>query len=51
VTQFLSAGRSKKPEQIFKDIGIEVGPRLFNEGLRSIEYDLDELERLMRHTK
>lgn len=48
VHEFLSAGRSKKPEQIFADIGITIGPKLFTEGLRSIEHDLDTLERLLK---
>lgn len=48
VDAFLSAGSSKKPEQIFADIGIEVGPKLFKEGLKSIERNIDELERLAK---
>ena len=48
VDQFLCAGSSKSPEQIFADIGIEVGPKLFEEGLKSIEADVTELERLVK---
>lgn len=48
VDQFLSAGNSKKPEQIFADIGITVGPKLFADGLASLSEDITELERLSK---
>lgn len=48
VDEFLLAGSSKKPEQIFADIGIAVGPKLFEDGLAAIERDIDELERLAK---
>lgn len=49
IDQFLSAGGSKKPEQIFKDIGIPVGKKLFIEGLKSIERDVNELDALTKN--
>jgi len=48
IDAFLSAGASKKPEDIFADIGIVVGPELFSEGLKSIEQDIRELGRLTK---
>ena len=48
IDQFLSAGNSKKPEQIFADIGITVGPKLFADGLLALSEDIDEFERLSR---
>lgn len=49
VDKFLSAGGSKSPEDIFADIGIDVRkPDLFIQGLKSLERDIDELERLAK---
>lgn len=49
VDKFLCAGRSKSPEQIFKDIGVDISkPAFWKEGLKSIERDVDELERLVK---
>ena len=48
IDQFLSAGGSKTPEHIFKDVGINVNKKLFEEGLKSIEEDIKELERLAK---
>ncbi|MCE9644232.1 M3 family oligoendopeptidase [Candidatus Parcubacteria bacterium] len=48
IDQFLTAGGSKKPEQIFKDIGLntlDIG--VFEEGLKSIKADIDEFEKLL----
>lgn len=48
IDQFLMAGGSKKPEQIFKDIGVntlDIG--IFEEGLKSIKADIDEFEKLL----
>lgn len=47
IEKFLSAGGSKSPEQIFKDIGIDTSkPEFFIAGLKSIEGDIKELEKL-----
>jgi len=49
IKEFLSAGRSKSPEQIFKDIGIDTTrPSFFVEGLKSIENDIGRLEKLVK---
>ena len=51
IKEFLKAGGSKTPEQIFKDIGIDVmRPSFFEEGLKGIEEDIKKLERLVRKT-
>ncbi|MBX4198366.1 M3 family oligoendopeptidase [Candidatus Parcubacteria bacterium] len=48
IKSFLSAGGSKSPEQIFKDIGIDTSkPEFFVKGLKSIEEDIKELEKLV----
>ncbi len=47
VDQFLTAGESKSPEDIFGEIGIDTrSPRVFEEGLASIAADVDRLEQL-----
>lgn len=49
IREFLSAGCSKSPEQIFKDIGIDTTkPSFFKEGLKSVERDITRLEKLVR---
>lgn len=49
IEQFLSAGGSKSPEDIFKDIGIDTSkPEFFVEGLKAIEEDIQQLERLIK---
>ncbi|MFA6253885.1 MAG: M3 family oligoendopeptidase [Candidatus Paceibacterota bacterium] len=49
IKQFLSAGRSMSPEDIFKSIGIDTSkPAFFEAGLKGIERDIIELERLTR---
>lgn len=49
IEQFLSAGGSKSPEKILLDIGIDVSkPDFFRNGLREIERDIDELEKLTK---
>jgi oligoendopeptidase F len=49
IEQFLSAGGSKSPEQIFKDVGIDTSkPEFFVEGLKSIEEDIKKLEKLIK---
>lgn len=46
---FLSAGESKSPYDIFKDCGLDTNkPAIFLEGLKSIEADVAELERLTK---
>ncbi len=49
IEQFLSAGGSKSPEDIFKDIGIDVTkPEFFADGIRAIEEDIVRLEKLAK---
>lgn len=48
IEQFLSAGGKDYPENILKEIGIDVtNPDFFREGLKAIEHDIDTLERLV----
>lgn len=48
IEQFLSAGGKDFPENILKEIGIDVAkPDFFREGLRVIEEDIDTLENLL----
>jgi oligoendopeptidase F len=48
VKQFLKAGESKSPEDIFKDIGIDTTkPDFFELGLKKIERDIKRLEKLI----
>ncbi len=52
IEQFLSAGSSKSPEQIFKDIGIDTTKSDFFEvGLKSIGEDIKRLETLAKEEK
>ena len=52
IKQFLSAGGSMKPEDIFKSIGIDTSKKAFFEsGLKGIEKDIDKLERLTKSSK
>ncbi len=49
IEQFLSAGGKDSPENILKEIGIDVSsPEFFKEGLMEIADDVKELERLTR---
>ena len=49
IKQFLSAGGSMSPEDIFKKIGINTSsPAFFETGLKSIEKDIIKLEKLTR---
>lgn len=49
VDGFLSAGESKSPYDIFKSCGLDTKkPAIFLEGLKSIEQDVTELERLIK---
>lgn len=48
IKKFLSAGGSKSPEDIFKDIGIDTSkPAFFIQGLKNLEDDLTKLEKLL----
>ncbi len=52
IEQFLSAGGSKSPEDIFKGIGIDTSkPDFFIDGLKSIEQELTILENLLKEKK
>ncbi len=47
IKQFLKAGGSMSPEEIFKSIGIDTSkPAFFEAGLKSIERDIERLEKL-----
>ena len=49
IEQFLKAGRSMSPEDIFKSIGIDISkPEFFEAGLKSIEEDIKKLEKLTK---
>lgn len=48
IRQFLSAGGSASPEDIFAAVGIDVrNPAFFKEGLKKIEKDIEKLEKLV----
>ncbi len=48
INQFMKAGESDTPENIFKSIGIDTTkPEFFVEALKSIEQDIIELEKLV----
>lgn len=50
VIEFLSAGGSKSPEDIFKGIGIDVSrPGFFADGLKALQDDIMRLESLLGH--
>ncbi|HEY0908028.1 MAG TPA: M3 family oligoendopeptidase [Candidatus Paceibacterota bacterium] len=50
IKQFLSAGGSDSPENIFKSIGIDVTkPDFWKKGLESISKDIDKLEKLTKN--
>jgi oligoendopeptidase F len=52
VEKFLSAGGSKSPAEIFKDMGIDTAkPEFFLEGLKNIEKDIKQLEQLVKQFK
>ncbi len=49
IEQFLSAGRSMSPTDIFRSIGIDItNPEFFEIGLKSIEKDISKLEKLAK---
>ena len=46
IDQFLSAGGSMSPEEVFKKAGIDIlDPKFFLSGLKSIEKDIERLEK------
>lgn len=52
INEFLSAGESMSPENIFKSIGIDVShPDFFEGGLKSIEKEIDEFEKLLKQSQ
>jgi oligoendopeptidase F len=49
IEQFLSAGGKDSPENILKEIGIDVSkPSFWKEGLKEIEDDISKLEKLTK---
>ncbi|NCU28369.1 MAG: hypothetical protein EOM85_01730 [Candidatus Moranbacteria bacterium] len=49
IEQFLKAGGSKSPEDIFADIGINIrDPKFFENGIKAIEEDIKKLEKLVK---
>jgi oligoendopeptidase F len=51
IEQFLSAGRSMSPTDIFKSIGITTDQAFFEAGLKGIEADIKKLEKLAKKYK
>lgn len=51
IEQFLSAGGSMSPKDIFKSIGIKTDKAFFEAGLKAIEADIDRLEKLAKKQK
>lgn len=51
IEQFLSAGRSMSPKDIFKSIGINTNEAFFEAGLKGIEADIKKLEKLAKKYK
>jgi oligoendopeptidase F len=52
IDQFLSAGKSMSPKDIFKNIGIDTSdPKFFESGLKAISKDIDKLEKLAKKAK
>lgn len=49
VEEFLSAGGSKKPEDIFASIGVDIrDPKFFEKGIQKIREDVAEFEKLVK---
>jgi oligoendopeptidase F len=48
VEQFLSAGKSKSPKDIFASIGIKTDKAFFEQGLKAIEADVIKLEKMAK---
>ncbi len=52
IDQFLSAGRSMSPKDIFKSIGIDTtDPKFFESGLKAINEDITKLEKMANKLK
>ncbi len=51
IEQFLSAGGSMSPKDIFKSIGITTNKAFFEAGLKGIEADINKLEKLAKKFK
>lgn len=51
IEQFLRAGRSMSPKDIFKSIGIKTNRAFFEAGLKGIAADIDRLEKLAKKQK
>ena len=52
IEKFLKAGGSDTPENIFKNVGIDVTDKdFFRQGLEEISNDVDRLEKLVRKLK
>ncbi len=52
IEQFMEAGGSKSPQDIFLAIGIDTSkPAFWEEGIRAIEADIDRLEKLLAAKK
>ncbi|PCI30112.1 hypothetical protein COB55_00965 [Candidatus Wolfebacteria bacterium] len=52
IKEIFKAGGSKSPEDIFKSVGIDTrNPKFFESGLKAIENDILELEKLMKEQK
>jgi oligoendopeptidase F len=51
IIEFLSAGSSDSPENIFRKIGINPNKKLFETGLTRIKANVDELEKLWKTNK
>ena len=52
INQFMKAGESDTPENIFKAIGIDTTkPEFFVDALKSIEQDIIELEKMVEKKK
>lgn len=52
VDAFLEAGKTMSPDAIFKSIGIDtLSPTFFESGIRSIQEDIQTLEKLMKKNK
>lgn len=48
IEEFLKAGGSKSPEDIFCDVGVDIrNPKFFENGLKVIEEDIKRLEKLV----
>lgn len=52
IKRFMEAGGSMSPEKIFKSIGVDTSkPEFFEEGIKSIEEDINRLEKLAKEAK